>query len=84
MDKQETFITTVDNPYDYFTEFDDWFAFDVEKGYNTCSFLARLANVSDVNSDEDNEAEIDRAIDEMIKYNVLGIYRKITKNNNNN
>lgn len=30
-------ITTFDNPYNPFEQFSNWFLFDVEKGYNTCS-----------------------------------------------
>ena len=35
-------ITTKDNPYSPFTQFDDWFHYDVLAEYNTCSYLARL------------------------------------------
>ena len=60
-------LTTFDNPYDPFERFSDWFLFDVGKGYNTCSYLARIAKTSEQFSDEENEQEIERAIDEIIK-----------------
>lgn len=38
-------LTTFDNPFDPFERFSDWFLFDVGKGYNTCSYLARIAKL---------------------------------------
>ena len=70
-------LTTFDNPYNPFEQFTSWFLFDVEKGYNTCSYLARIARTSDQLSDEENELEIERAIDEIIKYDFRNIYKKI-------
>lgn len=56
-------ITTIDNPYDPFTEFDKWFDFDVEKGYYTCSKLARLSNITEDMTDKELIEEEQRAID---------------------
>ena len=44
----EVMLTTFDNPFDPFEQFTSWFLFDVEKGYNTCSHLARIAQLEDV------------------------------------
>lgn len=84
MSEQETntnskvMLSTIDNPYDPFTQFDEWSAFDISKGYNSCSFLARIAKSSDELSETDQAFEIEKAIDEIIHYNVLGIYIKVT------
>lgn len=40
-------LTTFDNPFDPFEQFTSWFMFDVEKGYNSCSYLARIAKLTD-------------------------------------
>lgn len=72
-------LTTVDNPYDPFKDFTSWYLFDVQKGYNSCAYLARIARTSDEFSDEENEEEIERAIDEIIKYDFMGIYKKLRK-----
>ena len=74
-------ITTFDNPYDPFDNFTQWFMFDTEKGYNTCAYLARIARTSDQLSDEENRQEIERAIDEIIQYDFMNIYKKVIKNN---
>ena len=71
-------LTTVDNPFDPFTQFDDWQTFDENKGYNTCSYLARVVKTSDELSEEDEALAIDQGIDEIVKENILGIYRKVT------
>ena len=75
----EAMLTTVDNPYDPFTEFEQWFDYDERRGYHTCSFLARLAFTSDNLTDKENERAIEAAIDEIVQENVLGIYKKVVK-----
>ena len=75
----EFMLTTIDNPFDPFEEFTSWFLFDVEKGYNTCSRLARIANISDELSEKEVDEEIERAIDERIKYDFMNIYKKVKR-----
>lgn len=70
-------LTTIDNPYNPFSDFNNWLMFDNQKGYNSCGYLARIARTSDSLSDKENELEIERAIDEIVKLNVLGIYKKV-------
>ena len=70
-------ITTTDNPFNPFTEFDEWKVFDESKGYYTCSYLARIVKTSDELSDEDETLAIEQAIDEIVSLNVLGIYKKV-------
>ncbi len=72
-------LTTFDNPYDPFEQFTSWFLFDIEKGYNSCAYLGRIARTSDQLSEEENELEIERAIDEIIKYDFRNIYKKVTR-----
>lgn len=70
-------LTTFDNPFSPFSQFDEWFLFDVGKGYNSCAYLARIARTSSQLTDEENNAEIERAIDEIVAYDPLNIYRKV-------
>ena len=79
----ECMLTTFDNKYDYFTEFDAWFLFDVEKGYNTCSLLARIVKLSDDFTEKETNEAIEKAIDEIIKYDFMNIYKKIYTTNRN-
>lgn len=72
-------LTTTDNPYDPFDDWDDWFAYDNRMGYHTSSFLARIAVVSDELSEQDQHLAIDNAIDEIVKENVTGLYKKVTR-----
>ena len=72
-------LTTFDNPYDPFEQFSSWFLFDVEKGYNTCSYLGRITNFSDDMSTKEENEEVERAIDEIIKYDFMNIYKKVKK-----
>lgn len=73
-------LTTIDNPYDPFEQFIQWFLFDEEKGYHSTSYLGRIARTSDQLSDVENDEEIERAIDEIIRLNPLGVYKKVRRN----
>ena len=73
----EHMLTTVDNPFNPFTQWDEWYQFDVFKGYNTTNYLARICKTSDELSDADQSVAIEDAIDEIINENILGIYLKV-------
>lgn len=73
-------LTTIDNPFDPFNQFTSWFLFDVEKGYNTCGLLDRITKLSDDLTDNEYNIEIERAIDEIIKYDPFNIYIKVRDN----
>ena len=79
----ESMLTTIDNPYNPFTQYDDWYAFDIQKGYSTCSYLARITKSSDELSFEEEQMAIEVAIDEIVKMNILGVYRKVYRENYN-
>lgn len=73
-------LTTFDNPFDPFEQFTSWFLFDVAKGYYTCSYLDRIAKISDDMSEVEAEKEKERAIDEIIANDFLNIYKKVWRN----
>lgn len=68
-------LTTFDNPYNPFTQFNKWFLFDTEKGYNSCAYLARIARTSEEFTEEENEQEIERAIDSSHESDNTNGYR---------
>ena len=72
-------LTTIDNPFDPFDDFTSWIMFDVEKGYNSCAYLARMARTSDQFTDEENDEEIEQAIDKILSYDFQGLYKKVVK-----
>ena len=72
-------LTTTDNPYDPFDQFDDWYAFDERHGYCTCGYINRFSNSSSDLSPKDQIFATNQAIDEILKFNVLGIYKKVSK-----
>lgn len=70
-------LTTFDNPYNPFDNFTSWFMFDVEKGYNSCEYLSRIARTSEQMTDEENNLEIERAIKEIIALDFRNIYTRV-------
>lgn len=72
-------LSTIDNPFDPFDNFDEWFLYDVEKGHYSCGLLARIAKTSSALSDKENDDEIERAIDDIIKYDIENKYIKIKR-----
>ena len=77
--RTEYMLTTVDNPFDPFTRFDEWLAYDTKMGYNTAAFLGRIAKVSNELSEPDQMLAIQDAIDEIVNENVSGMWRKVSR-----
>ena len=72
-------LTTFDNPYDPFDDYTGWLVCDIERGHGCCEMLGRFARTSDVLSPEENDREVERAIDEIIKHDFLNIYKKVKR-----
>ena len=89
---KECRLTTFDNPFDPFDDFDSWFLFDIEKKYNTCSLVARIfeerlqRNGKDEveMSQKEIDDEIEMTCDEIILYNPLNCYKKVTRETKEN
>lgn len=77
--KEESMLTTLDNPYNPFTQYDDWHAFDAQKGYHTPEYLARIVVTSDALSPEYQDEAIEEAIAEIVQYNLTGNYVRVTR-----
>lgn len=74
----EHMVTTTDNPFNPFTDWDEWFAFDERAGYHTTAFVARVMMSSHELSEADQALAYELAVDEIVKFNVLGIYKRVT------
>lgn len=72
-------LTTVDNPYNPFTHYKEWYAFDTSMGYHTAAYLARVTITSDELSEADQDLAIEQAIDEILIESPFLNYRKVSK-----
>ena len=79
MSRTACFLTTIANPFDPYDNFDSWYLYDMDKGYSSCSYLARVARYTDQMSEFEQDRETERAIDEIILYNPTNLYKKIRK-----
>ena len=73
---KDVFITTYDNPYDYFKQFDQWLNYDRQKGYFTLEYVARLARLAPDLSEEQERIEMENTFDKMIEWNG-SFYKKV-------
>jgi hypothetical protein len=79
MEPEDVMLTTIDNPWNPFTHYDEWYAFDTSHGYYTPALLARVTVSSNELSDYDQELAITRAINEIVSENLSGIHRKVSR-----
>lgn len=70
-------LTTVDNPFDKFEQYDEWLMFDIEKGYGTNELLARIMKDTKSFTDKEFNDALSNAIDEIIKNDFTGLYKKV-------
>lgn len=76
---KECKLTTFDNPFDPFEQFDSWMMFDKEKGYDSSERLMRIAEISDDMTQKEIDEEIERAIDQIIKYDFTNTFQKLSR-----
>ena len=77
-------LTTVDNPFDPFDDYSNWLREDIDlarrRGTITSfELLGMYALTSNDLSEADNHAAIEEAIDEIIKHDMLKLFKKVTK-----
>ena len=73
----EFMLSTIDNPYDPFEEFTLWLLFDNEKGYYTCERLMRKVEIREDMTQQEIDEATDRAMDELIADDILGVFVKV-------
>lgn len=82
MSNKYYYLTTVDNPYSPSTQFDEWLAYDMQKGYNSCGHLSRAveSKTSDFGSltQEEQTSLIRSTVLEIVKENIIGLYTLYT------
>ena len=72
-------LTTNDNPYSPFDDFEKWYMYDNDHGYNSCGYLARIARTSDAMTPQENSQILEEAIDDIIRLDFMNICKKVTK-----
>ena len=72
-------LSTIDNPFNPFEDYSSWLMFDKEKGYDSAERLMRIAKLTDDMTQKEENEEIERAIDQIIKYDILNVYVKVSK-----
>lgn len=75
----EYMVTTKDNPFDPFEEYDEWNRFDQDHGYNTQSYLARLVVLPEEPTPNEINDAINDAVDKIILNDVLDIYVRASR-----
>lgn len=77
MASERFMLSTIDNPYNPFTHWEEWLQYDEDKGYYSLPLLARCTITSDELSESDQLLAVEYAIDEIIRENVSGIHVKV-------
>lgn len=75
---QDYMLTTFDNPFNPFDDFETWFKYDMLLGHDSCGLLAKESSVSIVASDEINDEETILAMERIVSRFPM-IYRKVKK-----
>lgn len=70
-------LTTTDNPYNPFDQFEQWLLYDNQFDHHCCEIVARITNESDELSDSENEEERENAIDRFIADDPINLYKKV-------
>jgi hypothetical protein len=78
MDKKGL-LTTADNPFDPYTQWKEWLAYDKNNNYNTCELIASVAHISSSDNDIEFENKLNQAIETILDFSPyhLMVYPKL-------
>lgn len=81
---EEVMLSTIDNPYNPFDNFEQWYSYDElqarrENRPTCCSYLARVDFSTDEFSEADQIQMTNEVIDEIIELNLSGKFIKLTR-----
>lgn len=76
----EFMLTTKDNPFNPFTQYDEWYEFDHEKGYCCCEYLARLCDVFGETPEDMADKVMEQAINDILRIDPDKSYTRIYRN----
>ena len=72
-------LTTLDNPWNPFTNYEEWLSFDVAKGYDTPGVLDRFSITGNNLTEEENQKILNEAMDRIIDIDPFCRWIKVTK-----
>lgn len=72
-------ITTNDNPFNPFEDWDNWLLYDIEKNHNSCGVLDRIVKINDDFTELEIAAATEKAIDQIVKHDFTDTYKKVSK-----
>lgn len=67
-------LSTSDNPYNPWIDYDKWYDWDQAAGYHTPQYIARLANTLAGLPDDQEQVAVDLAIASILDVNITGNY----------
>ncbi len=70
-------LTTVDNPFNPVTHFDEWDAWDRQAGYCSLALIGRVVITSNEMSELDQALATEVAIREIVRENASGMHRMV-------
>src|SRR4051812_2249932 len=79
VEHDEYMLTTIDNPFDPFTQWREWLDWDEKAGYHTSGLLALLSPTSDELSDADQSVALYEGMVEICRENVSGSHMMLTQ-----
>lgn len=80
----DIWVTTTDNKFNPFTEFDQWYDYDINHGYNTCGYVYRVLGINEPSDLPDDivDTALDNAINDICRLDLTGVpgvhYKKVT------
>ena len=77
-------LSTIDNPFNPFIDWDEWKKYDEQHGYFSCAYLDRIASPSNELSDEDYQLAIESAIDSILEHDPTCMFIKVTETDGEN